>query len=145
MNQDEYIKTRVDDQLKWYGKKSGINTTYYYFLKALIIILSVIITLMAGIKELNSHIANNYIFITSLLGALIAILTALSSLWKFQDKWISYRLTSENLKKEKFLFLTASKPYEEQNAFSLFVNRIETLLATEKQEWSDVVNDDVDA
>jgi Protein of unknown function (DUF4231) len=49
--------------------------------------------------------------------------------------WIEYRATAESLKKEKFLFLTQTDPYDKDDAFHLLVERVEALLSKENTEW----------
>jgi hypothetical protein len=53
----------------------------------------------------------------------------------FADKWIEYRATAESLRKEKFLFLTQTEPYDKADAFHLLVQRVEGLLSKESIEW----------
>jgi hypothetical protein len=44
--------------------------------------------------------------------------------------WIEYRATAESLRKEKFLFLAQTEPYDEDDAFDLLVQRVEDLVST---------------
>ena len=47
-----------------------------------------------------------------------------------------YRVTCENLKKEKILFETKSNPYKnETEAFDLLVQRCESIMENEKVSW----------
>ena len=72
-----------------------------------------------------------------------AILTGLSVLLKFQEKWTEYRTTSEILKHEKFLFITKAGSYgNEEESFKLFVRRIENLISKENSAWSQYINKD---
>jgi hypothetical protein len=70
------------------------------------------------------------------LGALIAILASLLGLYNYQELWIEYRTVTESLKHEKFIFLTKSEPYHLENAFSLLVNNVESLISKENTKWS---------
>ena len=44
-------------------------------------------------------------------------------------------VTAESLKFEKYLFLTRSAPYDSATAFSLFVQRVETVIISENRSW----------
>jgi hypothetical protein len=43
-----------------------------------------------------------------------------------QEHWIEYRATAESLRKEKFLFLTQTEPYDKDDAFPVLVQRVKT-------------------
>jgi hypothetical protein len=53
-----------------------------------------------------------------------------------QEHWIEYRATAESLRKEKFLFLTQTEPYDKDAAFHLLVQRVEALLSKENTDWA---------
>ena len=137
MTEQEYIKSRVDNQISWYSKKASTNKLLNLGTKSLIIAFSATIPLLAGVEF--SAIAKNITL--GVLGSLIAILSGLSGLLKFQEKWAEYRTTSETLKHEKILFQTNSGPYsEEVEAFKLLVTRIENLISKEHSAWSQYIN-----
>lgn len=135
MNAEQYLKERVDNQIKWYSDKSKLNQTRFKYFRFLEITFAALIPFFSG-----------YIFMYELamtivvgsLGVLVTILAGLLTLNKFQEKWIGYRMICENLKKEKHLYLTSSSPYhgEVEKRFQLFVIRIEALISNENTDWS---------
>lgn len=138
MTEEEYLKTRVDDQINWYNKKSGINKNYHLRSKTLIIIFSALIPFATGYISYND-IWINYVIAT--LGVLTGILTGLSGLFKFQEKWNEYRVTSEALLHERYLFQTNAGSYStHKEPFKLFVFRVENLINKEISSWSEYVN-----
>lgn len=138
MNEEDYLKNRIDDQINWYNAKAHTNKNYHYTSKALIIIISSIIPLIAGI-EIDSRFKN---IILGLLGTSIAVLTGLTALLKFQEKWSEYRMTTEAAIQEKILFQTLSGPYDKQpEPFKLLVKRVENLLSKEHDHWSQYINE----
>ncbi|MFY0630857.1 MAG: DUF4231 domain-containing protein [Flavobacteriaceae bacterium] len=140
MTEQEYLSERVDGQIAWYNKKSGINKGYHLKSKALIIIFSALIPFATG------YISSERVWLDygiASLGVLIAILTGLSTLFKFQDKWGDYRLTAEALTHEKYLFQTASGVYNShEKPFKLFVFRVEKLISKEVTAWSEYTSKD---
>ena len=72
----------------------------------------------------------------ALLGALIAVISTIISLNQFQENWIEYRTTCESLRHEKFLYLTKAEPYNNEEPFGLFVQRVESLISKENSSWS---------
>ena len=137
MTEQEYIKIRIDDQITWYSHKAKTNKLLNHWTKGLIIVFSATIPLVAGF-EFCSKIKN---VILGVLGSLIAILSGLSALLKFQEKWTEYRTTSETLKHEKILFQTKTSPYsEEVEPFKILVTRTENLVSKEHSAWSQYIN-----
>ena len=87
---DAYINERLDDQIKWYDKKSSSNQRRFKRCKwaemglgGIIAVLTPAITACEFIK---------YIIATSSAG--IVILVALHGLHNFHENWIEYRKTS---------------------------------------------------
>ncbi len=137
MTAEEYLKDRVDDQISWYGKKSAINKTSYLWTNGLIIVFAALIPFCAGFLDQVPGL--NYAIAT--LGVLTAVATGLSSLLKFQEKWTTYRLTAESLRREKLLFITATGPYARGiSSFKLFVANAENLMGQEHAGWIQIIN-----
>jgi Protein of unknown function (DUF4231) len=131
MTEQEYLESRVEDQFKWYSAKSGWNHKLYKRLRLVEIALASLIPLVVVLPlvELLSKV------LVAAAGAAIAVISGAISLWKFQENWVEYRATAENLKREKFLFVTRSAPYAADDRFPLFVGRVETLLGAESAKW----------
>jgi len=136
MTEDEFLKERVDDQIRWYDKKSQWNQKCYKRLRITEIVAAAAITLLAG--YISPECVSMKV-IVGFLGFLIAIITAVVSLYHFQENWIEYRTTCESLRHEKYLFLTKTEPYNTVEPFALFVQRIESLISTENTKWSQLI------
>jgi hypothetical protein len=132
MNEEEYISSRVDDQIGWYDGKSQRAQWWFKWLRGAEILSATAIPLIAGF----AHDPFPVTLVIALLGALIAFLSAIISLNQFQENWIEYRTTCETLRHEKFLFQTKAEPYHEEEAFPLFVERVENLISRENSNWS---------
>jgi hypothetical protein len=65
------------------------------------------------------------------LGVFVAVVAPVLGLLHLQEHWIVYRATAESLRREKFLFLTQTEPYDKGNAFHLLVQRIEERIVLE--------------
>ena len=55
---------------------------------------------------------------------------------------IKYRTTSEQLKHEKYLYLTNSNPYNKKERLGLLVERVESLISKENSLWSTKMTED---
>lgn len=132
MNDDEYITSRVDDQIGWYDSKSQSAQYWYKWLRGTEIVFAAAIPLIAGFAADPFPVT----LVVGVLGASIAVISAAISLNQFQERWTEYRTTCESLKHEKFLFLTKAEPYHEDEPFRLFVQRVESQISKENSAWS---------
>jgi len=64
------------------------------------------------------------------------VIASLLGLLNLKEHWIEYRATGESLRREKFLFLTQTEPYDKDDAFHLLVQRVEALSSKENAEWA---------
>jgi hypothetical protein len=123
---------RLNDQLDWYDRKSGSNQKRYKSIKAIQLVLA------GSIPVVSLVGAFWIIWITAILGASVALLEGLQQLGKYDQLWIDYRSTAEQLKHEKYLFLAGSGPdrdLETKGALRLLAERVEERVSTEHAKW----------
>jgi hypothetical protein len=132
-NEDEYLETRVVNQIMWYEKKSITNKKWFLNLKVLEIALSLCIPFLAAyITNSGSPLK----VIVGSIGVIIASIEGIMTLVKFQENWFEYRTVAESLKLEKFLYLAKAGPYLDNNqSYSLFVERFESLISNSTKKW----------
>jgi hypothetical protein len=132
MNEEEYIQSRLEDQIGWYDRKSTHAQARFKILRGLEIVGGSAIPLIAGFGGggVCSQLA------VGLLGAMVVAIAAFLSLNQYQENWIEYRTTCESLRHEKFLYLTRTEPYDAPTAFPLLVQRVESLISKENSGWS---------
>lgn len=135
IDETRYLKERVEDQEQWYDRKSSYNQRWYKYLAILQIVAAAIIPFLSGNPDAFAYIP----WVIGSLGVIIAIASAASSLYKFQENWIQYRTTCETLRHQKYLYLTKTSPYDGPDAFHLFVRNIEALISKENSTWSQYV------
>lgn len=131
LNEEEYLQSRVDDQILWYDQKSLSSQRKYKTLKSFEILAASFIPVIAGFGKGYMPVE----MVIAILGALVAIAAAMISSNQYNENWIKYRTTCESLKHEKFLFLTQTHPYNIENTFCLFVSRVEDLISRENTIW----------
>ncbi len=131
--EDEYLQTRVLDQIKWNDRKSTANKKWFLSLKIIEIILALFIPLLSGYI---THDGNYLKLTVGIIGIIVAATAGLITLIKFQENWVEYRSISEALKLEKFLFLSKAGPYKDiTDPYPLFVERFENLISTSTKKW----------
>lgn len=133
MNIDEYIKSRVDDQINWYSKKSQHAQKCYKRFQLAEIVMAASIPLLTGYVTSNKIIP----IIIGILGASITIVESVAKLNKYHENWIQYRSTCEMLKYHKHLYLTETYPYNlsDETIENTFIRNIEDIISSENSQW----------
>lgn len=141
MNIENYLVSRVDDQINWYDKKSASCQKKYKTTQTIEIILAASIPLLSAYSKDCIIIA----ILVGLLGAAIAVIESLTKLYKWHENWIEYRTTCELLRYQKYLFETKSTPYntEPESIENLFVRNIENIISSENNKWKTINTSDV--
>lgn len=130
MNIDNYITERVDKQQEWFSNKSRLNKRHSNFITGATVVLSILVPYVVSFNGALGQI----------LSIICSILIALGASFKFNDKWSIYRLTSESLKREKFLFLTKAGNYRYNDDVEfVFVESIEQIIDNSNDNWKRVL------
>ena len=129
---EEYVEQRINDQIGWYDRKSTTNQRWFKRLRFAEIVAAAAIPFLSGFADNSFPIK----IAIGALGVFVAVIASLLGLLQLQVHWIEYRATAESLRREKFLFLTQTAPYDMDDAFHLFVQRVEALLTKENTEWA---------
>jgi hypothetical protein len=137
MNEEEYLKQRVEYQIAWYSKQASKNKKLNNASKGAVILLASSIPL---VTQLNFDAELKNLSLTT-IGAAIAIISGLSTLLKFSEKWGKYRSNAERLKNELYLFKTKTGQYQDvDTAFKLLVPKVEEIISTENIVWSELMS-----
>lgn len=136
---DTYMLERVDHQIKWHSDNSVSSQQSFKRLRAWEIILAAAIPVITTAAALCVEWMGLGTLLVAVFGGAIAVLTGLSGMDRHHELWINYRTTCESLKKEKYFFLTQAAPYDGEDAYPLFVERIESLLSKENTNWSKLI------
>lgn len=117
--QNDYTLKRFWQSTVWYIKKAKRLKFLFYLFSVLAILLPTETTL------LNSAITNSDIIpedlqpyggvLISVLSAVTAVVSALLSLFKFQNRWLQCRYTAESLQKELSMFISGAYDYSDDN------------------------------
>ncbi|NVM33725.1 DUF4231 domain-containing protein [Pediococcus acidilactici] len=131
-----YFKGRLDDQIKWYDKKSAFNKKRFYFFKVTQISCTSLIPVLVGLL-LKEHWL---LYIISLLSLISVLCQSFLSLFKYQENWIQYRNTAESLQHEKYMYQTKTGTYDndELDTFKTLVERAEALISSENVNWANM-------
>jgi hypothetical protein len=120
---------RLEDQIRWYDKKSGMAQRSYKTGKFLVIVGAALIPIASLL---------DWKITTALLGGFVAVCEGIQHLNQWQHNWITYRSTCEALRHEKYTFIEKADPYNDlapDDARRLLVERTESLISTEHSKW----------
>jgi hypothetical protein len=122
---------RLEDQAKWYGRRSKRAQRLYKCIKIVEIVAAALIPFLTG-RAFSHHDA-----VIGGLGVLITILEGVLQLNQYQQIWTTYRATAEALTHEKYLFLAVAGPYAAAsvNPPVLLAERIEAIMSQENTKW----------
>lgn len=142
---DDYVANRYTKQMEYYSKASAKNQKRYKQFQWTLIVLSALTPVLAALNGFSwSHENNSYTVNTDInnillvvISSLVAILTTALKTFQYQELWIIYRTTYEQLKPEIHYYRFAVGQYGVAgiDKESLFVERVESLLNKEHVQW----------
>jgi uncharacterized protein DUF4231 len=121
--------TRLEDQLRWYDRKSQAAQHAFKRVKVAQLVLA------AGVPVAVATSAPGVV--TAMLGALVVVLEGVQQLYQWQTNWVLYRSTHEALSHEKFLYLAQSGPYSGVERHRVLAERVEGLVSQEHAKWTE--------
>ena len=129
----KYLEERYYDQMNYYERSSGKNQKKYKRFQWILIVLSALTPVLAAldIKGIDLQIP------VVIISASVAILTTGMKTFQYQELWVNYRATHEQLKPEIYYYNFNVGPYggEKVDKEALFISRIEAILDKEHQGW----------
>lgn len=127
------IMARLEDQIDWYDRKSSANQRTFRRIKITEILAAALIPFVSVFRMQSVSYA------TAGLGVLITVLEGMLHLNQYQQNWINYRSTCEELKHEKFVYLGNAGPYANvKDPRALLAERVESLVSQEHAQWATV-------
>lgn len=124
---------RLDGQQRYYSARSSLFQDRYKQIKLALIFISASIPILAFLPWLETA---RYVVAGS--GVLIAVLEGILLLNRYGEHGITYRRTSEGLKRERALLLAEAGDYagkDLKERLRLLAERTEALLDEENKQW----------
>jgi len=153
-----YFSERLQSQIDYHDRKARENQKKYKLFKRIEFILAASIPVLISISAMGvfeninlfpiykiiegKNTIVSYVNITIILqliaalaGVFLAFINKMLELDEYYKNWKEFRYTHERLLQEKILYQTQSDPYDEENAYSIFVVNIENILSTQVKNW----------
>ena len=130
---NQYVENRYRDQMNYYDSKAGKNQKRYRQFQWILIVLSALTPVAAALDGKWFSLQILVIIISSV----VAILTTGLKTFQYQEIWVTYRATYEQLKPEIYYYNFNVGPYSVAGVDkeSLFVTRVEEILDKEHKGW----------
>ena len=144
LNVETYLSERVDGQLKYYEGAANKAKKTHVMIQTTIIILGILVPVVVNIPTDWGTVDVTPYFraLITVISLVLALLTGIANFRKFGDLWLTYRMTEELLKTEKFLFLTGSGKYHSaSNPFAQFVQSVEEIVSSEHIKFRSIIEE----
>jgi hypothetical protein len=131
---ESYKEKRLEEQIDWHRKKARHNKLRFRVCQIITLISSAIIPIInvANIGDFQTRV------ISSIIAGIIAVVTGLTQLEKYQENWVLYRTSTELLKKEKYFFENNAGEYsnlDDVQKNKLLVERVESIVSAETSKY----------
>ena len=127
---EKFIECRYNGQMRWMNKRSATYKRLYQIMSAVTIALTTSAPILTALGSPKWVILS--------VTASIALVTGLQGLFQFKDLWTAYRGTIEAMKREWSYLQAGIRDYKRMECAekrSVFVDRIEEILAQENAAW----------
>ena len=145
MDIQEYLDDRVKGALGYYEKAANKAKRKHVSMQTAIIILGLLVPVVINLPTewgTVKILEGNLKIVVTVLSLSLAILTGISNFRKYGDLWLTYRMTEELIKQEKFLFLTSSGAYHEnKEAPNDFVQKVESIISSEHNKFRSIIEE----
>lgn len=129
---EKYYIEEWQKQKDYHSKKAGQFKQRYQITQILIVVGSVSVPVLLGISVMPT-------IVPTLISLMVAVLTGLEGISKNGENWVTYRRTSEQLKREQRAYLTRTAEYKDvENPFDVFVTRVEAILSQQNQSFGSI-------
>ena len=151
MSVEDYMQDRVDKQIAYFDRKSYNSQTQYKRLKRIEFYLASSIPVLVSFstmeivkKAVFGHVQDAefnldllFQIVAAIAGIVLAILNKLMDLESYLDLWKTNRANCEAIEHERFMFLTRSGDYDEdeETAFAKLVDKVESIINNDVQKW----------
>ena len=136
--QESYLNGRIIPKINNYSAKARNNQCQFYIWQIIAIIAAALVPVFTGFVTDEAKILK---WVVASLGGTSAVIAGLLSLFKFQENWVRYQSTYQDLESHISQFKVGASIYwEKKNAFNLLVENCERILNAERGRWSEKIN-----
>ena len=94
---------RLEDQIAWYDGKSQAAQAWYKWARVVELVVAAAVPPLAALRAPA--------VLVSVVASVVVVLVGLQHVFQWNENWIAYRSTCEELRHERYLFLAGAGPY----------------------------------
>lgn len=132
---EKYINERLKQYQSWYDGKAVLCKSRYLRMRGFSVVAGAIVPVLINIDGKLSFYGVPVIkVIVTIISLLVVISVSLESVLHYREQWKNYRSTEQQLGHEHMTYLNGIGKYKgltPNDAFALFVERVEELIASE--------------
>ncbi|NWD55318.1 DUF4231 domain-containing protein [Pseudomonas veronii] len=140
---ESYIADRVAQYKGWYDKKAVRMKSRYLYMRAFSVVGGSVVPVLANVSFSYIVLGVSVIqLLLTVISLLVVIAVSLESVYHYREQWKNYRSTEQLLGHEEFLYRSRVGRYfgmNDQEAFRLFVERVEEAIAIENSATLNVM------
>lgn len=130
----EYLE-RLNGEISSYGQRAGHNRFGFLCGQTAAIVCAALVPVVSVFTEINP---TRVAYLVAVLGGASAVVAGLLSLFNWQQNWINFRRTGEDLKSHRAQFHAGAGIYaDRRTAFRSLVDNCERILAAERGQWAE--------
>lgn len=125
---EEYIKERLNPEIKYYSKSATKSKQSYLRMRALSVIGGALVPVLVNIPGPYVDI------LTTILSLIVVLIVSLETVYRYREQWTNYRTAEQSLRNQYFQYTSKAGIYgtlDEATAFKLFVDRVEEAIDAE--------------
>ena len=121
---------RLEDQIAWYDGKSQAAQAWYKWARVVELVVAAAVPPLAALRAPA--------VLVSVVASVVVVLVGLQHVFQWNENWIAYRSTCEDLRHERYLFLAGAGPYTgaDDDRRVLLAERVEGLVSQEHAKWA---------
>ncbi|MHB9141453.1 MAG: DUF4231 domain-containing protein, partial [Paludibacter sp.] len=112
------------------NKSISLKKWYYTF-----VVLEGVISTFIPFTTLFLDVWSITRYIVALMSTVVALISIILTTFGFHNKWIDYRTTAENLKREKDRYECELSPYKGENREQLLFDKAAEIIVRENNNW----------
>ncbi|MCC6614766.1 MAG: DUF4231 domain-containing protein [Anaerolineae bacterium] len=124
----KYYMDQAREQQEYHSAKAKRYKQSHQMLQVIIVVGALVVPVLLTVEGIPK-------IVPTLVSILVAIATGLENVFKNGENWLSFRRTSEILKREQRMYLARAAEYAAASPFDVFVQRVEAALSEQNQTF----------
>lgn len=127
-DRQKYYMDQWKQQQEYHSKKAKDFKQRHQLLQTIIVVGALVVPIALNMDGISP-------FIPTAISLVVALATGLENVYRYGEQWVTFRRTSEMLKREQRMYIARAEAYTGANPFDVFVQRVEGILGEQNQTF----------